>query len=121
MYLLTNIHAAQGILSISTVGVPTFIVLRFLSLREIDRYMNAKDYVQASEKAWGAFAQTVKLIAAREEKRELGTHRSIGEYVIKLDKKHPSLNLKNIYAFANSLHIDFYEDNLSPDRVEYYI
>jgi hypothetical protein len=49
-------------------------------VREAEEFLEKKDYVQASEKAWGAASQMVKALAAREG-RELRSHAALWEYV----------------------------------------
>ena len=75
------------------------------------------DYLQASEKYWGAAVQMIKVTAARRG-LELGTHRTIADFISKLDYEYPELNLWNLYVKANDLHINFYEDNMPPERVK---
>jgi hypothetical protein len=49
-------------------------------MREAEELLAKKDYVQASEKAWGAASQMVKALAAKEG-RELRSHASLWKYV----------------------------------------
>jgi hypothetical protein len=78
--------------------------------------LRKNEYVSASEKLWGACAEAIKAVAAKRGK-ELGTHRSIGEFVTKLHKEHPDWNLIDSFNYANSLHVNFYEDHLPPEHV----
>lgn len=71
------------------------------------------DYVQASEKLWGAAAQVVKAVAAKRG-RALGMHRSLSQLVEELHQQHPSWGLIDAFAHANNLHVNFYEDHLTP-------
>jgi len=64
----------------------------------------------------GAVAEVIKAIAAKRGVN-LGTHRSLGEFVSKLRKEHPDLDLITPYQVANSLHLNFYEDHLPEDQV----
>lgn len=77
------------------------------------------DYLQASEKYWGAAVQMIKIIAARRG-LQLGSHRSIAEFIFKLSHEHPELNLSPLYSMANNLHMNFYEDNMPPAMVKEY-
>ncbi len=78
--------------------------------------MAKADHAQASEKLWGAFVEMVKAIAeVRGEK--LGTHRSIAQFMLKLDKEHPELRLHNAFAHADKLHTNFYEHHLPAEDV----
>jgi len=81
------------------------------------KLMQQGDYLQASEKYWGAAVQMIKVIAARRG-MELGTHRSISEFMSMLDREHPEMNLWILYTRANNLHINFYEDHVPPEKVK---
>lgn len=85
-------------------------------LRDAEELLRKKDYAQASEKLWGACAEVIKAVAAKRGK-ELGTHRSIGEFVTKLHKEHPDWNLIDSFSIASSLHVNFYEDHMPPEHV----
>jgi len=85
-------------------------------LSDAEELLHKKDYAQASEKLRGACAGVIKAVAAKRGK-ELGTHGSLGEFVTKLHKEHPDWNLIDAFNYANSLHVNFYEDHLSPEHV----
>jgi hypothetical protein len=89
-------------------------------LRDADSLFKRGDYVQASEKYWGAFAQMIKTVAA-ERGIKLGEHRSIIEFVEELSKEHPDLNLADALAKAKCLHTNFYEDDLPHEVVASYV
>ena len=57
----------------------------------------------------------IKAVAAKRG-TGLGTHRSLAEFVVRLDKKHPDLGLMTDFHVASDLHINFYEDHY-PDEV----
>jgi hypothetical protein len=59
----------------------------------------------------------IKVIAARRG-LELGTHRSISEFIVTLAREHPQLELSTLYAKANNLHMNFYEDHILPEMVK---
>jgi len=79
--------------------------------------LEAGDYVQASEKFWGAAAEIVKTVAAKRGKH-LGAHNKIREFVIALDKENPTLNLYSDFVVAQELHRNFYENDLDPEVVK---
>jgi len=85
-------------------------------LKYAEGFLRKKDYAQASEKLWGACAEVIKAVAAKRGK-QLGTHRSIGEFVTKLHKEHPDWNLIDSFNIASNLHVNFYEDYLPPEHV----
>lgn len=86
-------------------------------LREAEDLLKRKDYPQASEKFWGAAAEMIKSIAAKRGVT-LGTHRSLAEYVERLQKEHPKLDIASAFDAAEGLHINFYEDHLPESTVK---
>jgi len=82
-----------------------------------EKLLEAGDYVQASEKFWGAAAEIVKAVAAKRGKY-LGAHNMIEDFVLKLDKENPSLGLFHLFTSAEGLHRNFYENNSFPDVVK---
>ncbi len=86
-------------------------------LTDAKKLLQEGDYLQASEKFWGAAVQMIKVIAAKRG-LELGTHRSISEFVSVLDVEHRELNLWTLYTKANNLHMNFYEDHVPPEKVK---
>lgn len=86
-------------------------------LKEAEVFLAKKDYVQASEKLWGAAAEIVKAVAAKRGVT-IRAHRSITDYVARLDDEHPELNLATEFSVASNLHVNFYEDWLAPRMVE---
>lgn len=95
----------------------TYLELNGKYLREAEELISKGDYVQASEKLWGAAAEMVKAVAMKRDLKELGEHRILFEYVSKLDKESPELNLKRLFMTARLLHTNFYEDELSADYI----
>ena len=85
-------------------------------LKDAEELLRKGDYVQASEKLWGAAAEIVKAVAAKRGIR-LGAHRSLTKFVAELDEENPKLNLATEFSVANNLHINFYEDWLHPKMV----
>ncbi|RLE48619.1 MAG: hypothetical protein DRJ31_06800 [Candidatus Methanomethylicota archaeon] len=85
-------------------------------IREAEESLAKKNYVQASEKAWGAASQIVKAVAARRGV-ELRSHRDLWEFITKLNKENPDWNLLNMFHIANSLHTNFYENWLTAEAV----
>jgi hypothetical protein len=85
-------------------------------LAEAQELLAKEDYPQASEKLWGAAAEIVKAVAAKRG-RELGTHRSIGEFVSKLAKEKPEWDLIEEFSVASALQTNFYEDHMPSDHV----
>jgi len=86
-------------------------------LRDAEELLAKKDYVQASGKAWGAAAQIVKALAAREG-REIRSHASLWEYMDELAERLGDLMLRYLWRTANTLHQNFYENWMPAREVE---
>jgi hypothetical protein len=86
-------------------------------LKEAEDFLAKGDYVQASEKAWGAAAQMVKAVAAREG-RVLRSHRELHEYVAELSKKMGDREVIRLWLAASSLRQNFYENRLPGEAVK---
>ena len=72
-------------------------------------YFDAGDFEQASEKAWGAAALMVKAVAqARGENHY--SHNQLREFVETLADETGDDGLSDLYATAESLHKNFYEN-----------
>jgi hypothetical protein len=87
-------------------------------LEEGYRLLGEGDYVQASEKLWGA-AQAVKAAAAREG-LELRSHRDLWDYDEKLAEGMGDDELPMLFDRAGSLHRNFYEGVLPGRLVKMY-
>ncbi|RLG53747.1 MAG: hypothetical protein DRN99_06270 [Thermoproteota archaeon] len=88
---------------------------RYLS--EAEAYLSKGDYVQASEKAWGAASQAVKAIAAKRG-AILRSHRDLWKFITELSKERREWKLIEMFHIANSLHVNFYENWLTAEAVE---
>jgi len=86
-------------------------------MREAEDLLAKGDYAQASEKAWGAAAQIVKALAAREGK-EIRSHRELNEEVSRISKGTGDDEIRALWQSAAALHQNFYENWLPPDMVE---
>ena len=86
-------------------------------MREAEGFLSKRDYVRASEKAWGAASQMVKAVATKEEK-ELRGHASLWDYVDRLAEKLEDPELRHLWRTANTLHQNFYENWMPPREVE---
>ncbi len=76
-------------------------------MKDAEDFLSKKDYVQASEKAWGAASQIVKALAAKKG-RELKSHRELHEFVANIDLGDRELG--RLWRSAVSLHQNFYEN-----------
>lgn len=85
-------------------------------LADAEQLIKEGDYVQASEKLWGATAQILKSIALRRGKR-LRSHSALSRFITDLSKELNDNSLLTLYNAANGLHQNFYEDWLTPKAV----
>lgn len=85
-------------------------------LKDAKTLLEKRDYVQASEKLWGAAAQIVKAIALKRGKR-LQSHEAINKYIVELSKELHDKSILVDFSVANSLHQNFYENWLAPETV----
>lgn len=85
-------------------------------LEDAEKFLAEGDHAQASEKLWGATAEMVKAVASKRGV-ELKGHRDLWGFVTKLDGERPELNLLKLFHIANSLHINFYENWMTPEAV----
>jgi HEPN domain-containing protein len=77
-------------------------------LAEAEELLARGDYVQASEKGWGAATQIVKALATKEG-RELRSHKDLWTYIDELAEKLNNRELRRLWRTVNSLHQNFYE------------
>lgn len=75
------------------------------------------DMRQASEKGWGASAQVVKSVAARNGWQHQ-SHTALFTVVSRLARETGNSSLQVNFHAANSLHYNFYEDWMDHDSVE---
>ena len=85
-------------------------------LREASALVEKGDYVQASEKFWGAAAQIIKAVAAKKG-IELRSHGEIHSFVTRLGKELDEPQVLRLFAAAGTLHQNFYENWLTPEMV----
>ena len=88
----------------------------------VEKCLAEGDYRQAAEKSWGAYAQTVKVIAAAHG-MNVATHRSVLRVAYELNALAGSADpaiaarLRAGYLAARSLHQHFYENDLPDGEV----
>ena len=97
-------------------------VKRYLKLNE--KYVNDAndclkkgDYVQASEKLWGATVTIVKAIAAQRQKT-IKTHEGISFFMAQIAKELKDQSINSVSLIADGLHQNFYEGTKPPDTVK---
>ncbi len=88
-------------------------------LHEAATLLAEGDYVQASEKFWGAAAEIIKAVAA-ERDIELRSHGEIHRFVTRLAKELNEPQLLRLFGLAAALHQNFYENWLTAEMVVEY-
>ena len=93
-----------------------YLNLNHKYLKEAENLIGKEDWVQASEKFWGAAAEIVKAVAA-ERNTELRSHGELYRFVAKLKGELNDPELMRLFAAAGALHQNFYESWLPPEMV----
>jgi len=88
-------------------------------LREANELLAKGDYVQASEKLWGAAALVVKAVAASRGV-SIASHGELFSFVRALGEEEGDPELRRLFSVASTLHQNFYEGWLSGDVVREY-
>jgi len=88
-------------------------------LKEAEALIEEGDYVQASEKFWGAAAEIVKAVAA-ERDMEIRSHGELHGFVSRLGRELSDPGLPRLFGDAAALHQNFYENWLPPETVKDY-
>lgn len=86
-------------------------------LKEAEALISKGDYVQASEKFWGAAAEVVKAVAAKRG-IELKSHGELYGFVSKLEDELHESELARLFSLASTLHQNFYENWLPAETVK---
>ena len=84
--------------------------------REMDEFLEKGDYVQASEKAWGAASQILKAVASKRG-REL-RNGELHKFVSELREETGDQELRKLWQVTTSLHQNFYENRLLEEIVK---
>lgn len=86
-------------------------------LTEAKKLLKEGDFVQASEKFWGASALAVKRIGAKKGLK-LEEHGGLWSFVNVLAMQSGDKDLTTFFHVANSLHRNFYEGEMKRETVE---
>ncbi|MHC1610468.1 MAG: PaREP1 family protein [Candidatus Methanospirareceae archaeon] len=86
-------------------------------LSEADGYLGKGNLVQSSEKLWGAAASSVKALAAKRGLK-LERHGSLWDFIDKLAEERGDEEILTFFHTANSLHRNFYENQMTRRAVE---
>lgn len=82
--------------------------------------LGSGDVRQASEKGWGATAQMLKAIAQKDGIPH-HSHAALARIASDVHRQTGEENIATWFAIAQNLHVNFYEDNLSPEFVRIYL
>jgi len=96
--------------------INNYISLNNKYLREADVLIGKGDYVQASEKFWGAAAEMVKAMAVKRG-IDLRSHSELYRFATKLSQELNNRELIRLFGLASALHQNFYENWLPPEMV----
>ncbi len=94
-----------------TAAVGRYVDLSNAYLRKAQVHLAEGDLVQASEKGWGAAAVLVKACAESREHRHQ-SHRDLWRTMQRLVAESGDREMLQLFATAESLHANFYEDYL---------
>ncbi len=94
-----------------------YIALHQKYLNEADELLKKGDYAQASEKLWGSTATLAKAIATL-RKKHIKSHDGITFFLTTIANELKDKSVLDVIFVANTLHQNFYEDNLPPEVVK---
>ena len=77
----------------------------------------AGDRLQATEKAWGAFAQMMKAHGQQRGWLNLGGHRTVGHIARQLDAEYAEIPVASAFVAADNGHRNFYDNEMSPPEI----
>ena len=78
--------------------------------------LEAEDYRQSAEKAWGAAAQAVKAVCTQRGWRH-GSHRRLRVAAKRIAEETGDEEINLLFKAANLLHVNFYEDAYNHEEV----
>jgi len=96
--------------------VEHYQVLSQKYLAEAKDFLDKANLVQASEKLWGATSLTIKAVAAKRGLR-LEKHGSLWDFINKLSQESEDKNIIRFFHTANSLHRNFYENQMNREVI----
>jgi len=96
-----------------------YATLNHKYLKEADALIEKGDYVQASEKFWGAASTIVKSVAAKRG-TNIRSHEGLYRFVDRLTEELEDPELTRLFGLASALHQNFYENWLPSEVVVKY-
>ncbi|MFQ5873843.1 MAG: PaREP1 family protein [Dehalococcoidia bacterium] len=85
-------------------------------LEDAEALLAQGDYPQASEKLWGAVATAIKTVAAARRWRH-HSHNQLRAVIKGLHQETGDREFSDLFATAEALHANFYENFAAPDEV----
>ncbi len=103
-------------------GDPEDRVLLYINLyrkyiHDAEELIRKKDYVQASEKIWGAAASIVKAVAVKRLGKRLVSHGELWSFVSRIVDETRDQEIGLLWRTAISMHVNFYENWAPPEEV----
>ena len=84
---------------------------------EAKDFLSKGDFVQTSEKLWGAASLAIKMTAAKRSLK-LEKHGSLWSFVSKLSKESKDKDIVRFFGEASTLHRNFYENEMDKEAIE---
>jgi len=84
---------------------------------EAKQFISKRDFVQTSEKLWGASALAIKMVAAKTGLK-LKKHGSLWSFISKLSLESGDEDIVRFFNTANALHRNFYENEMDQRAIE---
>ena len=98
-------------------NVNRYLKLNSKYVKDANECLKKGDYVQASEKLWGATVTIVKAIAAQ-RKKTIKTHEGISFFMAQIATELKDQSINSIGLIADGLHQNFYEGTRHPDSIK---
>ena len=86
-------------------------------LAEAKEFLTKGDLVQTSEKLWAATALAIKMLAAKRGLK-LEKHGSLWGFIDTVARESGDKEIIRSFHVANSLHKNFYENEMTPETVK---
>ena len=98
-------------------NIKRYLQLNTKYVKDAEECLTKDDYVQASEKSWGAFATILKAIAAQ-RKKTIKTHEGLSFFTAEIARELKDQGINGTGLVADGLHQNFYENNQHPVAVK---
>ena len=97
--------------------IQLYLELHKKYLREAEEMINRGNYLQASEKIWGAAASIVKAAAMKKLGRRPASHGELWKFVVDVARETGDDELRLLWKEAMSMHVNFYENWAPPEDI----